>query len=679
MTVWPARRGLRASVTLVFALGALALSASLSLGTYFSARHLLVEQRERTALRQAFTDAALVRDSLLTSGSEVSEVLGSIAPPTGAVMYLHRDDTWYSSSIDQPGQGVTDAVARTVEAGSVGLAWSDLTDPHAVVVGVPLPAVDAAYYEVSVAEELAATLRTLALALAVCAALTTVGGALLGRAASRRVLQPLGEVAGAAVQVSAGDLETRLRDTSDPDLAVLVGAFNHMVDALHERIERDARFAADVSHELRTPLTTLTTSLGVLQDVPGLSPGASSAVQLMATELTRFRRALEDLLALGRLDAGAGEGDVASVGARELVRQALRRAVGRRTSCRPGAGTIHSSTWTVARCCGRWSTCSRTPTCTATGSRRSGGDRRRPRRVPGPRPGPRRSGAGSRADLRALRARGRCPGRDRQRPGPEHRGADRDQPRRVRVVLLGRRPGRGVRAAPAARSRRDGGEMSVPPGAAAVGAACSSSRDVACRGTRRCGPSTPTSVPYNLLDPEAQSRPGLTGPVPVGTPVVFWLVHDDRLAPTAVAASCTDPVDDVVDRLLGLLAAAPDEAARSAGRSSAIPSSSELDLVEVADGVALVEFDPATSLTADRLPLAMGQLVLTVTSAPGIEAVRVSAAGDTVEVPLPGGALTDRPVTADDYATFLPERFLGTGRRGLSTDIGCPTPDVGSS
>ncbi len=188
-----------------------------------------------------------------------------------------------------------------------------------------------------------------------------------------------------------------------------------------------------------------------------------------------------------------------------------------------------------------------------------------------------------------------------------------------------------------------------------------------------------TAVPYNLLDPDAQSRPGLTGPVPAGTPVVFWLVHDDRLAPTAEAVSCTDPADDVVGRLLGLLAAAPDETARSAGRSSAIPSSSELELVEVVDGVAVVEFDPATSLTADRLPLAMGQLVLTVTSAPGIEAVQVSAAGDTVEVPLPGGALTDRPVTADDYATFLPERFLGAGGRGLSTDIGCLTPGLGSS
>ena len=81
-------RGLRSGVTLAFALGALALSSTLALGTYFSARHLLVEQRERTALRQAYTDAALVRDSLLTSGTQVSDVLGSISPPASAVVYV---------------------------------------------------------------------------------------------------------------------------------------------------------------------------------------------------------------------------------------------------------------------------------------------------------------------------------------------------------------------------------------------------------------------------------------------------------------------------------------------------------------------------------------------------------------------------------------------------------------
>jgi signal transduction histidine kinase len=322
-TRWPLRSGLRTSVTIAFALGALALSATLAVGTYFTARHQLVEQRERTALRQAYTDAALVRDSLLTSGAQVSDVLGSISPPAGAVIYVRRDGRWYSSSLDRPGEELTVSVRPTVESGSAGLSWTDVTDPNAVVVGIPLPAVSAEYYEVSVAEELSGTLRTQALALAICAALTTLAGALVGRWASRRVLAPLGDVTSAAVKVSAGDMETRLRDTEDPDLVALVGAFNHMVDALHERIQQDARFAADVSHELRTPVTTLTTSLSLLRQSDGLTPQAANAVRLMSDELARFRRALEDLLALGRLDARADDEDISTIDAHELVRQAL--------------------------------------------------------------------------------------------------------------------------------------------------------------------------------------------------------------------------------------------------------------------------------------------------------------------------------------------------------------------
>ena len=68
--------GLRTSVTVAFTGGALILSVVLAAGTYFVARHYLVDQRERTATRQAFADASFVRDGLLTSGAQVSDVLG---------------------------------------------------------------------------------------------------------------------------------------------------------------------------------------------------------------------------------------------------------------------------------------------------------------------------------------------------------------------------------------------------------------------------------------------------------------------------------------------------------------------------------------------------------------------------------------------------------------------------
>jgi signal transduction histidine kinase len=239
------------------------------------------------------------------------------------VIYVRRADQWYSSALDTAGPELTAEVRPIVAGGAAGVGWTDATDPPAVVVGLPLPAADAEYYEVSVAEELDRTLWTLGLALAVCAALTTLGGAVVGRAVSRRVLTPLHEVTTAAVRVSGGDLTTHLDATDDPDLAALVGSFNHMVDALRQRIEQDARFAADVSHELRTPVTTLTTSLSLLENTPGLSPRAEQAVTLMSDELARFRRALDDLLTLGALDAGRGGGEPTVIGVRELVGQAL--------------------------------------------------------------------------------------------------------------------------------------------------------------------------------------------------------------------------------------------------------------------------------------------------------------------------------------------------------------------
>jgi signal transduction histidine kinase len=153
---------------------------------------------------------------------------------------------------------------------------------------------------------------------------TAAAGAVLGRYAARRVVMPLDNVAGAAARIAGGALATRLATTEDPDLATIVGSFNSMVDALHERIERDARFAADVSHELRSPLTALVTSVDVLQRRRDEMPAQSrEALDLIDRDLHRFQRALEDLLELGRLESGSARGVRATVDLRDLARHAL--------------------------------------------------------------------------------------------------------------------------------------------------------------------------------------------------------------------------------------------------------------------------------------------------------------------------------------------------------------------
>ncbi len=324
MRLLGARLGVRATATASFAALALAISAVLAVGTYLTARHFLVEQRQATAARQAFVDAAFVRDGLLTSGSKVSDVLDSTSPPPGAVIIVNRDGLWYSSSLDDGAEAVPAGVRELVDDGTAARAWGSLGPQPVLAVGVPIPSVGATFYELSPTTELDSTLHTLGLVLGVFAVLTTLGGAAIGRSASARVLAPLDDVATAAASIAAGEMTTRLEPTSDPDLAVIVGSFNTMVQALDERIQRDARFAADVAHELRSPVTTLMTSISLLRTADEKAVGRrGAALDLVEREVRRLHRALEHLLELGRLDATAASASTECLDVADLVDHAL--------------------------------------------------------------------------------------------------------------------------------------------------------------------------------------------------------------------------------------------------------------------------------------------------------------------------------------------------------------------
>jgi signal transduction histidine kinase len=193
-----------------------------------------------------------------------------------------------------------------------------------LAVGVPIPRVDAEFFEAFSLAETERTLDTLSYSLLGAALLTTMAGAAVGRWASARVLRPLRSVSDAAAAIAAGALDTRLVSPPDRDLAPLAASFNSMVDALSDRIEKDARFASDVSHELRSPLTTLSTSLDVLQARRDeLPPRSQAALDLLDADVRRFRRMVEDLLEISRFDAGVAELEVEEVDLRDLVRHTI--------------------------------------------------------------------------------------------------------------------------------------------------------------------------------------------------------------------------------------------------------------------------------------------------------------------------------------------------------------------
>ena len=175
-----------------------------------------------------------------------------------------------------------------------------------------------------------------------------------------------------------------------------------------------------------------------------------------------------------------------------------------------------------------------------------------------------------------------------------------------------------------------------------------------------------SSVPYHLLEPSLPpSRAALPEHQVGQVPVVFWL-DDDHLVPEGTGDSCSVGAADLIRALLAALAEGPSDEARAAGESSAIPPDSGLELVGVERGTVRVDIEPETSLSAERLPVAVGQVVLTVTSAPTVESVVLVSDGEPIQVPLPDGVLTDGPVTAADYAELLPERSRG------AEGFGCP-------
>ncbi|SCE98942.1 sensor histidine kinase [Micromonospora mirobrigensis] len=315
------RLGLRARVTAGFAVGALSLAAVMALFTYDLTRRSLLEERERTAVRVAYFDAEVVRGGLDTDEPDVVEVLRSLDTGGSRRPLLFLDGQPHARAAEVSGDIVPAELRRLVAAGEPAVQRVRVDGQATLLVGVPLSE-RASYYELTSLREVEETFAVLALTLTAVAIMVGGSGAALGWYATRRSVRPLTAVADAAERIAAGDVTTRLDATTDPDLTRLSTSFNHMVDQLARRIERDRRFAADVSHELRSPLQTLAAAASVLtsrrvhQD-----ERTAMAAGLVADEVARFQRLVDDLIQLARTEQPAQREtvDVAAL-AREACR-----------------------------------------------------------------------------------------------------------------------------------------------------------------------------------------------------------------------------------------------------------------------------------------------------------------------------------------------------------------------
>jgi signal transduction histidine kinase len=305
-----------------FGAGAALVSAALALITFAVARHDLLTQRQSSSLRQAFVDARLIRQELEAPSADLADVLSSLSTTDGVRSLVFRRGLWFSTAVSVGRQSIPTSLSTPVLGGSVATQRLVLNGYPAFAVGIPIPSIGVDYFEVHSLVELQSTLGTLAIVLLVTAIATSVGGAVIGLWASRRVVRPLAEIAQVATEITEGALDRRL--PADPDLGTLVGSFNGMVTSLQDRIERDSRFAADLSHELRSPLTTLDASVELVEAYrDGLPREGQWAIDVLKFETKRFSGMVQDLLEISRIDAGAADLTLEDFPIDELVRHVV--------------------------------------------------------------------------------------------------------------------------------------------------------------------------------------------------------------------------------------------------------------------------------------------------------------------------------------------------------------------
>jgi len=292
--------GLRSAITTSYVVGALTLALVLALGTWTATSQIMLRQRLGLSERLALTSAYQF-DLAVADGMTPVEALDSFDSGSDTQRAVDQDGQW----VALPGTNLTREAARALPEGEP-VTWSEVGGVRATLARVALPNGNGSLYELTRTTELNGALGTLSRVLWASGIVTALGGIILGQRVAGRVLSPLRGIGAAAEEIGRGDLSRRLKSHSDPDLAPIVYAFNAMVDGLDQRIQRDARFAADVSHELRTPLTTLVASVDLMNRRRDLMDDrAKATLDLMQGELERFRGALEDLIDLGRLEDGA--------------------------------------------------------------------------------------------------------------------------------------------------------------------------------------------------------------------------------------------------------------------------------------------------------------------------------------------------------------------------------------
>ncbi|MEU4683799.1 sensor histidine kinase [Streptomyces xinghaiensis] len=172
-------------------------------------------------------------------------------------------------------------------------------------------------------EEVTAGVRTAWLVLGGVGLTLVLGSVAVADRLGTRMVRPAEQLAGAAQDLGAGRLATRVPVAGPAELRSAAAAFNSMADEVVRLLANERELAADLSHRLRTPLTVLRLNAASLGDGPAAEQTRAAVAQL-ETEVDQIIRTAREQRPPGRAPESAETADGgAGCDASEVIRDRM--------------------------------------------------------------------------------------------------------------------------------------------------------------------------------------------------------------------------------------------------------------------------------------------------------------------------------------------------------------------
>lgn len=155
---------------------------------------------------------------------------------------------------------------------------------------------------------------------------STAAAGLVGWLVTRKGLQPLKAITGAAQGVTASGLSQAAPIGAQAwprELSALAFEFDNMLDRLRMAFHRLSTFTADAAHEFRTPLNNLLGSTSLMLSRPRDSEEYRTLLESNAEEYQRLNRMIQSLLFLARADDSSMALKPDGVNAAEAIREVM--------------------------------------------------------------------------------------------------------------------------------------------------------------------------------------------------------------------------------------------------------------------------------------------------------------------------------------------------------------------